>query len=33
MGGKVHHGVHAGEYWPELRFVGDVAFHKFEALR
>ena len=33
VGGKVHHRVHAREHWPEPGFVGDVALHKFEALR
>jgi hypothetical protein len=29
----VHHRVYAREHWPKLGFVGDIALHKFEALR
>lgn len=29
----MHHRVHAREHWPEPRFIGDVALHKFETLR
>jgi hypothetical protein len=29
----VHHRVDAREYRPELRVVGDIALHQFEALR